>query len=176
MEWDNDPGLRPGRLRGQPPFRVPASGTLHIPASCNARRVARCNAQGVELRSLIVDDSDHFLAAARELLEREGIAVVGVASTSEEALRLARELRPDVALVDIDLGEESGFELAKRLSAAGSGELTQVVLISAYPERDFADMIAKSPAAGFLAKPQLSASRIREIIGAGEDGSGTRSA
>jgi hypothetical protein len=47
------------------------------------------------------------------------------------------------------------------------------VLISAYPERDFADLIAQSPAAGFLAKPDLSASRIREILGAGEDGTRT---
>jgi CheY-like chemotaxis protein len=130
----------------------------------------------VELRSLIVDDSEHFLAAARELLEREGITVVAVASTSDEAVRLARDLRPDVALVDIDLGEESGFELAKRLSRPGSDELTRVVLISAYPERDFADLIAQSPAAGFLAKPQLSASRIRAILGTSGDGSRIQSA
>lgn len=127
------------------------------------------------MRSLIVDDSEHFLAAARELLEREGVTVVGVASSSDEAVRLAHDLRPDVALVDIDLGEESGFELAKRLTGPGRNELTRVVLISAYPERDFADLIAQSPAAGFLAKPQLSASRIREILGAGRDGGRTRS-
>jgi CheY-like chemotaxis protein len=122
----------------------------------------------VELRSLIVDDSAHFLTAARELLEREGVTVVGVASTSDEAVQLARDLRPDVALVDIDLGEESGFDLARRLST-GEAELTRVVLISAYPESDFADLIAKSPAVGFLAKPQISARRIREILGADED-------
>jgi CheY-like chemotaxis protein len=122
----------------------------------------------VDLRSLIVDDSAHFLTAARELLEREGITVVGVASTSDEAVRLARDLRPDVALVDIDLGEESGFDLARRLSTADD-ELTRVVLISAYPESDFADLIAKSPAVGFLAKPQLSARSIRGILGADED-------
>jgi DNA-binding NarL/FixJ family response regulator len=121
----------------------------------------------VGLRSLIIDDSAHFLAAARELLEREGITVVGVASTSDEAVRLAQDLRPDVALVDIDLGEESGFDLARRLTATEDGEapLTRVVLISAYPERDFADLITQSPAAGFLAKPDLSARRIREILG-----------
>jgi DNA-binding NarL/FixJ family response regulator len=127
----------------------------------------------VDLRSLIVDDSAHFLSAARELLEREGISVVGVASTGEEAVRLVQDLQPDVALVDIDLGEESGFELARRLAGPGADELTRVVLISAYPERDFADLIAQSPAAGFLAKPDLSASRIREILGAGEDGTRT---
>jgi hypothetical protein len=52
---------------------------------------------------------------------------------------------------------------------AGRAELTRVVLISAYPERDFADLIAESPAVGFVAKPELSASRIREILGADGD-------
>jgi DNA-binding NarL/FixJ family response regulator len=122
----------------------------------------------VDLRSLIVDDSTHFLAAARELLEREGINVVGVASTSDEAVRLAQNLHPDVALVDIDLGEESGFDLARRLTGTGGDALTRVVLISAYPERDFADLISQSPAAGFLAKPEVSAARIREILADGD--------
>jgi CheY-like chemotaxis protein len=66
------------------------------------------------VRCLIVDDSPWFLDAARSLLEREGITVVGVASTGAEALRRTAEFRPDVMLVDIDLGGESGFELAGR--------------------------------------------------------------
>jgi two-component system nitrate/nitrite response regulator NarL len=113
------------------------------------------------LRSLIVDDNARFLAAARTLLEREGIAVVGVASSSAEAVQLAGALRPDVALVDIDLGDESGFDVARRLAGA---ELSQVVLISAYPEADFAELIAASPAVGFLAKADVSALKIREVL------------
>jgi DNA-binding NarL/FixJ family response regulator len=120
----------------------------------------------VALRALIVDDSVHFLAAARELLEREGITVVGVASTGDEGVRLAQDLRPDVALVDIDLGEESGFDLALRLTETGRGEVAPVVLISAYSESDFGDLIAQSPAAGFVAKPDFSASRIHAILAA----------
>jgi CheY-like chemotaxis protein len=58
----------------------------------------------MKLRCLIVDDSPRFLAAARGLLERQGIAVVGVASSGAEALRRVAELRPDVTLLDIDLG------------------------------------------------------------------------
>ena len=115
------------------------------------------------LRSLLVDDSSRFLAAARELLEREGIEVVGVASTIEDAVRLADALRPDVCLVDIDLGDESGFDLARRL-AEPRRPAPRVILISAYPERDFADMIADSPAVGFLPKPELSAARIRAML------------
>jgi CheY-like chemotaxis protein len=65
------------------------------------------------LRCLIIDDSLRFLDAARALLERQGIAVVGVASNSAEALQRVEELRPDVTLLDIDLGGESGLELAR---------------------------------------------------------------
>jgi DNA-binding NarL/FixJ family response regulator len=120
------------------------------------------------LRSLLVDDNARFIAAARELLEREGIEVVGVASTIDDAARLAGALRPDVCLVDIDLGDESGFELARRLTEPAN-HTPRVVLISAYPERDFADMIADSPAIGFLPKPEISAARIHAML-AGEPG------
>jgi CheY-like chemotaxis protein len=67
------------------------------------------------LRCLIVDDSPRFLEAARGLLEREGVSVVGVATSDAEALRRVAELRPDVTLVDIDLGGQSGFEVLRQL-------------------------------------------------------------
>ncbi len=120
----------------------------------------------MSLRSLIVDDNGHFLVAARNLLQREGIEVVGVAANGAEALELAEGLRPDVALVDIDLGEESGFDVAQRLMEAGEGS---VVLISSYDEKDFADLIAASPAIGFLSKEELSAQSLREILGTTEE-------
>jgi DNA-binding NarL/FixJ family response regulator len=122
------------------------------------------------LRSLIVDDNARFLSAARTLLECEGVAVVGVASSCAEAVQLAGELRPDVALVDIDLGDESGFDVAERLAEAGA-ELSRVVLISAYPEGDFADLIAASPAVGFLSKSDVSATNLREVLRRAADGS-----
>jgi DNA-binding NarL/FixJ family response regulator len=120
------------------------------------------------LRSLIVDDNIHFLTAARDLLEREGVEVVGVASSGAEALQLAGMLRPDVALVDIDLGDESGLDLARRLVGA-DGKRSRVVLISAYSENDFADLIAASPAVGFLSKAELSAAKIEEVLQMGQD-------
>jgi DNA-binding NarL/FixJ family response regulator len=125
----------------------------------------------MSLRSILVDDNSRFLAAARELLEREGIEVVGIASTMDDAARLAEALRPDVCIVDIDLGDESGFDLARRLTEPG-GQSSPVVLISAYPERDFSDMIADSPAIGFVPKPELSAARIRAMLATG-DGAGS---
>jgi DNA-binding NarL/FixJ family response regulator len=113
------------------------------------------------LRILIVDDSRHFLDAARGALEQDGITVVGVASTSAEALRLARELRPDGILVDIDLGDESGLDLAREFAAS---EAAPVVLISAYPESELADLIATSPVVGFVSKSQLSAWAVASLI------------
>ena len=115
-------------------------------------------------RVLIVDDNTSFLDAARALLEREGLRVAGVASTAAEARRRAVELRPDVVLVDITLGRESGFELARRLAGHARDGEPAMILISTHAEADFADLIAESPAAGFLPKSELSADAIRRIL------------
>lgn len=112
-------------------------------------------------RSLIVDDNAAFLEAAARLLEREGVPVIGVASTIDEALRLTRELRPDVVLVDISLGSESGFDLTRRLAENEPDAI--VVLISTHAESDYADLIADSPAVGFVPKPELSGDVIRRL-------------
>jgi DNA-binding NarL/FixJ family response regulator len=113
---------------------------------------------------LIVDDNGLFLEAARGRLEREGLRVVGVAATSAEALRRAAELRPDVVLVDVMLGGESGFELARRLAARHRDGGPAVILISTYAAADFARPIAESQAAGFLPKQELSADAIHRIV------------
>jgi DNA-binding NarL/FixJ family response regulator len=115
-------------------------------------------------RLLIVDDSQAFLEAARILLEREGVDVVGVASTTAEALSREAQLRPEVALVDITLGAESGFELTRRLRENDRAGTLRVILVSTHAEADFADLIAESPAIGFLPKSDLSAEAIRRVI------------
>jgi DNA-binding NarL/FixJ family response regulator len=114
------------------------------------------------MRCLIVDDSPHFLDAARGLLERQGVTIVGVASTGAEALQRALELRPDVTLLDIDLGGESGLELARRLH--GQDGPAPVILISTHAEQDYAELIAASPAVGFLPKTALSADAIHGLL------------
>ncbi|GAA3584367.1 response regulator transcription factor [Kribbella ginsengisoli] len=116
------------------------------------------------LRCLIVDDSERFLAAARTLLEPDGISVIGTASTGEQALRLAAELRPDVLLVDIDLGGESGLRLAGQLAAQAGTDPIPIILISLHSEEDYAELIAASPAIGFLPKTALSGSAITETL------------
>ena len=114
------------------------------------------------IRCLLVDDSEVFLSSARTLLCQQGVTVVGTASQSEEALRLAGALRPDVILVDVTLGDENGFDLARRLVESNRGKA--VIMISARDESDYADLIAESPAAGFLAKVELSAEGIRRNL------------
>ncbi len=116
------------------------------------------------MRCLLVDDNDVFLGSASVLLQQEGMTVVGVASNSAEALRQARSLRPDVILVDIGLGDESGFDLAQILAQDGQGGGAEVILISARAEADYAELIAESPAAGFLVKSELSAQAISRIL------------
>jgi DNA-binding NarL/FixJ family response regulator len=115
----------------------------------------------VALRCLIVDDNGGFREAARSLLEREEIEVVGVASNSAEARSRVEALRPDVVLVDIALGSESGFELAQALAREGGPTL---ILISTFAEADFVDLIAASPAVGFIAKSELSARAVRDLV------------
>ena len=117
------------------------------------------------MRCLIVDDSPRFLGAARGLLEREGIVVVGVATNGADAIRRASELGPDVILVDIDLGGQSGFDVVRRLACEADLAASAVILISTDAEEDYADLIAESPAAGFLSKTRLSAGAIRDLLG-----------
>ena len=113
------------------------------------------------IRCLIVDDSPAFGRIAEELLVADGIDVVGLATGGEEAVRLATELRPDVALVDIDLGEESGFEVSRLLA----GDLVgAVILISTQAEEEFAELIEASPATGFIAKAELGGAAIEALL------------
>jgi len=113
-------------------------------------------------RCLIVDDNAGYLSEARDLLQRQGMSVVGVASTSGDALVIAASDRLDVALVDVDLGAESGLDVARAL--ATSAEPVPVILISAYAEKDLRDLLDASPAVGFLPKSVLSRKAIEGLL------------
>jgi DNA-binding NarL/FixJ family response regulator len=112
----------------------------------------------VVIRCFIVDDNARFADAAAGLLEHQGMRVVGTATTGDEAVRGVAELRPDVTLVDIDLGAESGFDVVRRLEDATT------VLTSTHDPADYADLIEESRAAGFVPKSQLSAEAIMDLI------------
>ena len=117
----------------------------------------------VSLTCLIVDDNALFLEGAADLLSREGLDVIGVASNGAQAIQLVSELRPDVTLVDIDLGDEDGLEVARQLSHT-SAVHSKVILISTHAEDDLAQLIAMSPALGFVPKTRLSAQAIRDLL------------
>jgi CheY-like chemotaxis protein len=114
---------------------------------------------------VIVDDDEEFLKVAQALLERDGMIVAGVAHNSAEAVQHAQALQPDVVLIDIRLGRESGFEAARRL--ADDGQSAALIMISTHAGEDYAELIAESPATGFLPKAELSAAAIRRILGTG---------
>jgi CheY-like chemotaxis protein len=124
----------------------------------------------MSVRCLIVDDNHGFLETASRILDEGGITVVGVAGTSAEALARARETKPDVVLVDIMLGSESGFDLARQLAEETQSGRTKVILISTHAADDLADLIEASPAIGFLAKSRLSDGAIKQLLA---DGDGT---
>lgn len=99
------------------------------------------------------------------LLEAQGVEVVGGAGSTADALTQIVELRPDVALIDIDLGGESGLALARRLHDEAADPVPKLILISTHDEGDFADLIRATPAVGFLSKTELSAATIHRILG-----------
>src|SRR3954453_17101457 len=125
--------------------------------------------QSMALSCLIVDDTPAFLTAARGLLERQGVTVVGTVSTGAQALRQTVQLRPDVVLVDIHLDGESGFDLARLLHSNGDG-MPPVILLSTHALEDFADLVEESPAIGFLPKISLSAAAIQDLLRRHEGG------
>ena len=130
-----------------------------------ARHEHPCKRAGViRSRFLIVDDNTSFREETRALLAEQGFDVVGAAGSAADAHRQIAELRPDVALIDIDLGGESGLELARQLRKEPRDGAPHVILTSTHDEAEYADLIQASPAVGFLAKNDLSAASIRRML------------
>jgi DNA-binding NarL/FixJ family response regulator len=118
----------------------------------------------VPFRCLIVDDNAPFLGTLRKVLEGPDLTVVGDAATAAQALRRTAELRPDLVLLDIDLGDDSGFEVARRLTDGAGSEAPKVILISVHSREDFAELVADSPALGFIGKSDLSAATVMALL------------
>ena len=112
---------------------------------------------------LIVDDHPSFRLSARRMLEAAGYEVVGEAEDGAAALAAVRELSPDLVLLDVQLPDLDGFEVAARLRAAGGR--SAIVLTSTRESSDFGEEIAASPARGFVTKGELSGDAISALIG-----------
>jgi DNA-binding NarL/FixJ family response regulator len=111
---------------------------------------------------LVVDDHAGFRASARKLLECEGYEVVGEAEDGEAALRMASELSPQIALVDVYLPDTDGFEVASRMSMLDDPPV--VVLISSHGKRELEPLVAGSGARGFVSKAELSRDALEKIV------------
>jgi CheY-like chemotaxis protein len=111
---------------------------------------------------LIVDDHDVFRTSARSMFERGGFTVVGEAATGAEALALAAELAPAVVLLDVQLPDLDGFEVAERLRRMENPP--QVILTSTRDSGDFGPLIASTTARGFVGKGELSADAVLALL------------
>jgi DNA-binding NarL/FixJ family response regulator len=110
---------------------------------------------------LIVDDHAGFRRRARRTLEADGYVVVGEAQNGAAGIEAAAELQPDVVLLDVHLPDASGFDIVSRMLAGN------VVLISTHDRRDYADLITRSGARGFLSKDQLCAATLEALVAEG---------
>jgi CheY-like chemotaxis protein len=113
-------------------------------------------------RVLIIDDNNAFRAAARQLLERGGFIVVAEAASGTDAVEDAKTHRPDLALVDLQLPDFDGFEVAVRLSRLDPAP--KVILTSSLDAADFGALVTSSSALGFIPKAELSAQAIDALL------------
>jgi DNA-binding NarL/FixJ family response regulator len=112
-------------------------------------------------RAVIVDDHAAFRASARRLLEVSGFDVVGEAADGVTGLALARDLEPELVLLDVALPELSGFDVAERLAGTSS----KVILISSREQKDFGGRLRRSGAVGFVSKDELSGEMLLGLMG-----------
>jgi DNA-binding NarL/FixJ family response regulator len=116
----------------------------------------------VQPRLLIVDDQESFRRVVRQLLSGDGFDVVGDAADAAAAIRAARDLRPDVVLLDVQLPDTDGFLVAAQLTARAGAPA--VVLVSSRSRDDYGDQVARSTAVGFLAKAEVSGDSLRRLL------------
>ena len=122
-----------------------------------------CDHQLMARTVLIVDDHAPFRAVARALLQLEGFEVVGEAADALSALNAVRRLRPSVVLLDVQLPDLDGFEVARRLAQAG--DPPAIVLVSSRDRSAYRRRLADSPACGFIAKGDLSGAAVAALVG-----------
>jgi DNA-binding NarL/FixJ family response regulator len=111
---------------------------------------------------LIVDDHQGFRAMARDLLSNRGFTVVGEAAGGRQALSEASRLRPAVVLLDVQLPDLDGFEVAQRLRAGSNPP--GVVLVSTREASDYGQRIKTSGAVGFITKSRLSGDTLLAVL------------
>jgi DNA-binding NarL/FixJ family response regulator len=119
---------------------------------------------GMRRSVVIVDDHAGFRARARAraLLAAAGYEVVGEAGDGESGVRAARDLRPEVVLLDVQLPDISGFEVARRIDE--DPEPPAIILISSRDAADYGGRIGRSGARGFIGKAELSGGALEAVL------------
>jgi DNA-binding NarL/FixJ family response regulator len=112
---------------------------------------------------LVVDDHAPYRATARALLEAEGYDVIGEAADGASAIAEIERLRPEIVLLDVQLPDIDGFEVAARLTRNKTP--SQIVLISSRAADDFGSLVDESGARGFVSKDELSGAAIEALVG-----------
>ena len=159
--WD-EPG--PGRqLRAGPSSSGYRPWVTEARVRPGAGRWGRCDTYLVPLTVLIVDDHEGFRQVARELLEADGVEVVGEAADGASAITEAARLRPQLVLLDVQLPDIDGFEVAARLGEAS--DPPAVVLTSSYAASSYRRRLAQSPARAFIPKGELSGEALAALLG-----------
>ncbi|MBJ7353246.1 MAG: response regulator transcription factor [Thermoleophilaceae bacterium] len=113
---------------------------------------------------LVVDDHPAFRASARRLLESEGYAVVGEAGDGAGALTAVRELVPDLVLLDVQLPDIDGFEIAERINASANDHGPGIVLVSSRDRTDFGPLLDGAAVLGFISKAELTGEALSELL------------
>lgn len=124
--------------------------------------VLECHPAAMARTVVIVDDHDGFRAQARAMLACAGYDVIGEADDGASAVRASRELRPDLVLLDVQLPDMTGFEVARRLFEGP--DLPAVVLISSREASDYGARVGRSGARGFITKAELSIGALEAVL------------
>ncbi len=112
--------------------------------------------------ALIVDDHAMFRASTRLLLDLEGFEVVGEAADGASAVAEAERLRPDVVVLDVQLPDTTGFEIARVLLERRL--VGRIVLVSSRHASDYGEQVGESGAVGFIAKDELSGEALHTVL------------
>jgi DNA-binding NarL/FixJ family response regulator len=118
----------------------------------------------VRFRCLVVDDNERFLDVVRRSLGKQGVEAVDTATDSDSALRAVEAGCPDVVLVDVSLGAESGFDVLRLLVDRYPYLSGRIIVISTRDAEDYVELLEGGPAAGFVDKSALSVAAIRNLV------------
>jgi DNA-binding NarL/FixJ family response regulator len=150
-------------IGGRPEFIVRAVPETRLRAGPEAGFVVTWHDRVVRKTVLIVDDHSGFRAWTRSLLEAEGFVVLGETADGTSAIAAARDLRPDLVLLDVMLPDMTGFAVAEQLATLSHPP--DVVLVSSREASDFGPRIHRAAARGFISKPDLTGDRLRALLG-----------